>query len=92
LGDSDFWLPVLVVALVDSISQMRYRLRTLLILLAVMPPMLAVTSWAVPEAVQRYRRWCDPFAGLCRSVIPIASPLDFPEMTEPVEKLEPQEP
>jgi len=36
---------------------MRYRLRTLLIVLALGPPVLAGAWLAYPKAVERYRQW-----------------------------------
>ena len=36
---------------------MRYRLRTLLILLAVEPPMLAGGWWTRQKMIERYRQW-----------------------------------
>jgi hypothetical protein len=35
----------------------RYRLRTLLILMAVGPPIIACAWFAPPNAIERYRQW-----------------------------------
>jgi hypothetical protein len=48
----------------------RYKLRTLLILLAVGPPMLAGVWFAREKAVERYRQWeFDQLVELIRTTI-----------------------
>ena len=45
---------------------MQYRLRTLLIVLAIGPPVLAVAIFFVPRVVERYRQW--QFDGLADEI------------------------
>jgi len=38
-------------------TMLRYKLRTLLILLAIVPPILAAAWFAWPKALESYRQW-----------------------------------